>query len=337
MSLTFQILGNPEADNALLVMIDSGQAVERLLFDCGDRCLEILSVSDIQSIDNLFFSHLHMDHVGGFDNFFRCTYSRDVKPNNIWGPPGTAAIMQHRFQGFMWNLTDHLHGTWHVHDIDLAKISSQRFELNEAFSVAHDEGTTQCESIITDGDGYTVEAVTMDHLTPSLAYIVREKPRQNIDTDRMLSMSLKPGPWLKQLKEATVDDETIEINGSVYSIPELRDTLIIETKGDSIAYLTDFLLDETAIDRLTVALSGCNKIVCEAQYCHEDLELAQKNYHMTTVLSATLAKKVQAKELILFHLSDRYNRLAWLEMLEEARQIFPNTHYPVHWDLTRNR
>ena len=30
-------------------------------------------------------------------------------------------------------------------------------------------------------------------------------------------------------------------------------------------------------------------------------------------------------------LSERYQREGWLEMLEEARAIFPNTHFPEHW------
>ena len=42
------------------------------------------------------------------------------------------------------------------------------------------------------------------------------------------------------------------------------------------------------------------------------------------------------EELVLFHLSDRYQRADWLEMLQEARQIFPKTGYPTHWNLESN-
>jgi hypothetical protein len=34
MSLSIQVLGNAGRDNALLVSVDSGQAVSKLLFDC---------------------------------------------------------------------------------------------------------------------------------------------------------------------------------------------------------------------------------------------------------------------------------------------------------------
>jgi ribonuclease Z len=331
MSITFRILGTAGRDNALLVQVDSGQSVERLLFDCGDGCLSELSFADIQAIDHLFFSHLHMDHVGGFDSFFRCTFNRDTKPNRIWGPPGTARILQHRFQGFLWNLHEQMAATWLVSDIHSRQIRTARFELREAFAVSHDEGAQPYERTILEGAGFIVEVVTMDHRTPTLAYVVRETTRRNIDTSRLASLGLRPGPWLKQLKESSSSSAGVVIDGVTHSVDELRKGLIVETPGDSIAYLTDFLLDEPAIERLTDALRGCQAIICEGQYRHADVELARKNFHMTTVLSATLAQRAQVEELVLFHLSDRYERADWVEMLREARQVFPNTHYPSQW------
>lgn len=71
MTLHFQILGSPGRDNAAIVTVDRGQAVSRLLFDCGDGCLTDLSFGEICGIDHLFFSHFHMDHISGFDSFLR--------------------------------------------------------------------------------------------------------------------------------------------------------------------------------------------------------------------------------------------------------------------------
>lgn len=334
MSISYQVLGVPGRDNALVVHIDSGHSVERLLFDCGDHCLSALEFSEVQTIDQLFFSHLHMDHIGGFDSFFRCNFDRKTKRNQIWGPPGTANIMQHRFQGFLWNLNDQMAGTWHVTDVYPDKLEHSRYELLEGFAKQHAEGpTTYDDQVIWGNEHYTVSAYTMNHRTPTLAYIVRENPRHNIDTKRLEQLGLPPGPWLKNLKDGTNLDATIHIAGQNYSIADLRDQLMVETPGQSIAYLTDFLLDDQAMARLAEPLSGCDTVICEGQYRHSDIELAWKNYHMTTVLSATLAKKAQVGKLILFHLSDRYDQEQWLEMLQEARAIFPNTHYPPHWQM----
>jgi ribonuclease Z len=333
MTIQFRILGSAGRDNALLVQIDSGQAVERLLFDCGDGCLTDLSFAEIQAIDHLFFSHLHMDHVGGFDTFFRCTFNRDTKTNRIWGPPDTARILQRRMQGFLWNLHEEMSATWLVSDIDPEKIGTTAFELREAFAALHDRGTRPYDATIHTGAGFAVEAITMDHRTPTLAYIVREQARRNIDTSRLASLGLRPGPWLKQLKESTGSSGTVVVDGVTRSSEELQQALLVETPGDSIAYLTDFLLDEPAMERLSAALHGCRVIVCEGQYRQADIELARKNFHMTTTLSATLAQRAQAAELVLFHLSDRYQPGEWMEMLREARHVFPNAHYPRQWNL----
>jgi ribonuclease Z len=87
------------------------------------------------------------------------------------------------------------------------------------------------------------------------------------------------------------------------------------------------------MDLLADALRGCRVMVCEGQYRHADRPLAEKNYHMTTVLSATLAKRAGVGELVLFHLSDRYEPWEWAEMLQEARRVFPRATYPRGWDL----
>ena len=149
----------------------------------------------------------------------------------------------------------------------------------------------------------------------------------------MASLGLRPGPWLKQLNESASSPASLVIGGVTHSLDELRRALVIETPGESIAYLTDFLLDEPAMERLSDSLRGCRTIICEAQYRHADVELARKNFHMTTVLSATLAQRAQVGELVIFHLSDRYKRVDWVEMLREARQVFPNAHYPAQWSL----
>ena len=80
-AITFQVLGQPGRDNALFVKVDTGQHLTRLLFDCGDGCPHALPFADVLATDHLFFSHLHMDHVGGFDAFFRANHNRDTRPN----------------------------------------------------------------------------------------------------------------------------------------------------------------------------------------------------------------------------------------------------------------
>ncbi|MGC3972442.1 MAG: MBL fold metallo-hydrolase [Pirellulales bacterium] len=331
MTIEYRILGEPGRDNALVALVDSGQAQERLLFDCGEGCLTTLSFGEIQAVDHLFFSHLHMDHVGGFDSFFRSTFNRGGKPNHIWGPPATSQILQHRFQGFLWNLHEEMNASWRVTDVEREQLRTVRFELREAFAITHDDGVRPYASTILETTSYCVDAITLEHRTPTLAYVLREKPRHNVDVSRLATLGLRPGPWLKRLKDEPAPGDDMVIDGSTHSLAALREQLLVETPGDSIAYLTDFLLNEAAAERLVDALQGCRILVCEAQYRHADLELARKNFHMTTVLSAGLAARVRPEKLVLFHLSDRYRPPEWNEMLREAQAIFANTEFPRHW------
>lgn len=333
MSITFEILGSPGRDNALFVRVDSGQSISRLLFDCGDGCLASSPYSEILATDHLFLSHLHMDHIGGFDSFFRCLFSRENKPNHIWGPPGTSEIIHHRFRGFLWNLHAEMTGTWWVHDVSEKEVSTSRFELCEAFAHKHEEGKVEIDSQLVDLGTCTVEAHVMNHGCPSLAYVVREKPRSNVDTLRLAHLGLRPGPWLKQLKDNSGLNDELVIDGVQHSIRSLRQSLVTETQGDSIAYLTDFILDEAAIAHLSEVLQSCDVVVSEANYRDSDRVLALKNYHMTVGAVAELARQAGIGRLILFHLSDRYTSVEWMEMREEARAIFSNTQFPESWQI----
>ena len=332
MTLSFQVLGYAGRDNALLVTVDSGQAVSRLLFDCGDGCLWQLPFGQVQIIDHLCFSHLHMDHVGGFDTFFRCTFNRTDRENHVWGPPQTARILHHRFQGFIWNLVAGQQATWRVHDLHPGKVETSRFELAEEFTQAHDDGLRAWDRTAFGGAGYAVEALLMDHGTPSVAYIVRETPRVNVDAAKLTGLGLRPGPWLQKVRGPRADEtETVEVGGVARGVRELQNLLLTETAGESVAYLTDFLLDEAAAEKLGSALAGVSAVVCESQYRHADLELAIRNRHMTATQVAMLAKRAGVGKLVLFHLSDRYQPVQWKEMLAEAQAVFPATELPGHW------
>ena len=332
MALRFTVLGDPGRDNAVFVCVESGQKVSRLLFDFGEGCLAQLSIAEVQAIDHLLFSHFHMDHISGFDSFFRVTYDRADRPNQVWGPPGAGQIMQHRFQGFLSNLHHHLASQWDVHDLYPDRIEATRYLANEAFSQAHPLPPRPSTEVIIDTPEYSIQAYQMDHLTPSMAYLVREKPRLNVDSARLASLGLRPGAWLNALKTPQANEApALEIDGASYPLADLRRELLTETPGQSLAYLTDFILNQPAQERLANILRGCAVMICESQYRHADRDLAERNYHMTATQVAETARLAGVQQLVLFHLSDRYSKDEWIALLNEARAIFPNTTFPTGW------
>jgi ribonuclease Z len=122
----------------------------------------------------------------------------------------------------------------------------------------------------------------MDHGTPSVAYVVRETPRINVDPARLAATGLRPGPWLQRVRGPRADEaEMVLVEGVPRRVRELQNALVTVTPGDSVAYLTDFLLDDNAADRLAGALQGVGTVVCESQYRHADLDLARRNFHQS--------------------------------------------------------
>lgn len=332
MAIRFKVLGGAGQDNALWVEVDSGQGIRRLLFDCGEGCLAALAFAEVQATDHLFFSHFHMDHVSGFDSFFRANFNREDRANRIWGPPGSGRILQHRFQSYLWNLHEGLSATWRVSDIGESAIRTWRYELPDAFETAHEEAAVVREGALAlEEDDFTVEAMTMDHRAPSMAYRVTEKTRWNVDVAAMGALGLRAGAWLKALKDPLELPDDAIIEGRPAG--ELREKLLVPTPGDSIAYLTDFLMDESAAERLEPWLAGCKAVVCESQYRAADLELAQKNFHMTAVQGAAVAKRAGVGDLVLIHVSSRYPREEWAALLEEARAVFPGARFPEGWGM----
>jgi ribonuclease Z len=333
MGLHWHILGLPQRDNALWVEVRRGQGVMRLLFDCGDGCLWSRSFFEIGELDHLLFSHLHMDHVAGFDNFFRLCYGREHKPNHIWGPERTAQIVQHRMQGVMWNLPPRNEAVWQVHNLGETSHHHHSLQLSEHFSVLrldNTEAVAPTPTMIIEHRDFTVSRLVLDHLTPSCGYVVRETNKRNIDIERLHAMGFSSGPWLKVLREDYAI-KTLELNGQTLDLDSIRHEVITETPGESIAYLTDFLLDEAARAKLLPFLHDITTIVCESQYLHSDIELAKRHHHMTSQQAAQLAHDAGATTLCLFHISERYNRAQCQQLLDEAQAIFANTSLGQDW------
>jgi ribonuclease Z len=321
MAIEIRILGKRGADNAVFVTINTGQHISRLLMDCGENTVSELTYSESSQIDHLLFSHFHMDHVAGFDTFFRRHYDRADRTNHIWGPPGTIEIKGHRFRSFVWNLIGDRRSTWLCHDIAADHVTAARYELHEAFAQSHlEEKFPSTPTLLFQGPGHHVEALTLHHGIPSLGYLVRESDRINIDTEKLKTMGLKPGPWLKTLAH----DQTCLIDGVAHAAEPLRKALFVRTSGESMAFITDFIAEGDELSRIANRLQGIHTLVCECQYRAADADLARKNFHMTTAWVGHLAQLISPQRLILTHFSERYTPEEWEQMITEVRQHFPN-------------
>jgi ribonuclease Z len=335
MSIQYKVLGKPGRDNALMVWVNCGTRIYKILFDCGEDVLKEIPPSDVRSIDYIFFSHLHLDHAAGFDHFIRRNYDRESKPVYIFGPEETSSIVHNRLRGYKWNLVSNIPGEWIVTDLGKKDSNTYRFLAKEGFSKKHFAGKNDFKGVVISNEHFKVESVLLNHIIDTAAFRITEHDSFNIDKEKLVINDYKPGAWLEEVKDLTISPrKNISVNGNKINIGKLREQLLIKNKGDSISYLTDFIYD-TASKRKSIKLvQNCDTIICESQYLSSDSQLALKNYHLTVNQSAEIANRGSVGKLILFHNSDRYNvETDYPIFLKEAREIFPNSDFPEQWNI----
>jgi ribonuclease Z len=88
----------------------------------------------------MFFSHLHIDRVAGFDSFLRLNFARPGAPVLVFGPAGTTRAIHHRLRGVTWNLIAGQPGEFLITDLLPDRLGATRFLTAEAFESAHPVG-----------------------------------------------------------------------------------------------------------------------------------------------------------------------------------------------------
>jgi ribonuclease Z len=332
MTIQVQILGKPGWDNSAFVKIDTGKSIFRFAFDAGDACLSEIPFADLKTIDTLFLSHLHIDHFAGIDTFIRANYCRDTLVP-IYGPENTSTICEKRFKGFTWNLlNEQSPGGFEVHDVLIDKTVTSSFYTKDIFDNKGCNSECSFNGTLIDNEYICIESKILDHKTPSLAFLIREKDRVNLNLDTMRDLGLPQGAWCRIVKDNSIpENNKVVINGAEYDTGYLRDRLLCKTPGESVAYLTDYLLDANTHELLQDWLQGCTTLISECMYCNEDRVLAALHHHVTSSQIGKLANDAKVKDLILFHVSDRYDGNQKRMLLDEVRAIYPDAHFPLNW------
>lgn len=125
---------------------------QKFLFDCGRGAGQRLWQQKIQlgSVNRLFLTHLHSDHVVGIPDLWLTgwiptVYGRRVEPFRVWGPTGTRDMMQHLQEAFAWD------------------ISTRRKEQNKADSGVMVVANDIREGVVYNEGGVKITAFTVDH------------------------------------------------------------------------------------------------------------------------------------------------------------------------------
>jgi ribonuclease Z len=233
----------------------------------------------------VFITHLHGDHMLGLPGLFQTMSLLDrEKKLEVYGPLGIKAFVEAIGQTVQFTLT----------------FSIEVSEIKNLGAVCEEKE-------------YEVQATWADHVTPSLAYALIEKPRPGkFYADKAKSLGVPEGPLWSRLQHGSavkLQDERVVRPREVLGPPR---------HGRKIVYTGDTRPSKT----LTEFAQNADLLIHEATFDDELWERAYEDGHSTPSQAAETAKKAKAKRLILTHISARYKDPTLV--LEQAKKVFPH-------------
>lgn len=312
--------GGPFDDPALLATPANMEAA--ILFDSGT--LHGLKTRDLQRVRWLFLSHLHIDHLIGFDHLLRVRLFSEL-PLTVFGPKGTCDTIAHRLQGYAWNLTSGSPFEVRAFEWAPGHWEAAQFHCHHSFRREAFQGKSPVEASAIDGQfelskGLTVKCHPVHHGVPCLAYRLDRilPPKFSLETAKRLGLS--PGPWVSRLVSGVAVSQQVE--GVERDRRWLAEKLLTDVEPHSLGYLTDTRLEPALAEELASFFRNVTVLCSETAYLEEDAELARANLHMTTSQVGELATACRAKSLRLFHLSRRYTENGPAKHLAEVSSKF---------------
>ena len=271
-SLTFLGTGSAiptprRSTSSMAVSLTNGSVV---LLDCGEATqLQLHRVGMKPTrIDAILITHLHGDHFFGlFGLLSTIKACGRTEPIVIVGPPQLRHVMDTVFG------------------------SSGGMEMPLHF-VAIEEGMAHDVGFVA---GLHVRAAPLLHTIPSFAYVLEEQQRAGtMQADRARALGVT-GPQMRRLKEGfTVTTPTGEVRPEhcvVPHSPPFRMALVQDCYDCSAAY---------------DVLRGVDVLIHESTFDASKRRKATEYGHCTATQAAHTARHVDAKALILTHLSTRY-------------------------------
>ncbi|MBS3079186.1 ribonuclease Z [Candidatus Pacearchaeota archaeon] len=268
---------------------------ENILIDCGEGTQRQIRKAKINpcSITRLLITHFHGDHVFGLPGLFQTlALNHYNKTLYVYGPKGTKKFINEIFKTF----------------IGVRVIKMQVNEVRGKFLKTKD---------------FEITALPLNHDAPTNGYLFEEKDKLRIDKNKLKNLQI-PNilelAKLTQKKNIKYKNKTINYKSITYL-----------EKGKKISIILDTGLCSN-INKLT---KNSDLAIIESTFL-EDSEngekLAKEYKHLTAKQAAKIAKQNKVKQLILTHISQRYEKNSHL-LAEEARKVFPNTKISNDFDV----
>lgn len=261
------------------------------LFDAGEGTQVSLRRLNLRwkKINAIFISHTHADHVTGLPGLLMLSSQVDRdEPLYIYGPPRIAEYVE-----------------------------SSRKVLDMYINYEIVVKEIQAPAVCYEGEGFRIRAFPLRHTKTCYGYTLEEDKRPGaFHPEIAVERGVPRGPLWSKLQAG----QTVQSADGVDVRPE--DVLGPPRSGRKVSYITDTLY----FPEVAPEVSGSDLLVCEGMFEKELLASAVEKKHMAAFQAATIARDAGAvKKLALIHYSPRYTDHDLKVLLDEARQIFPDT------------
>ena len=258
------------------------------LIDCGEGTQVQLRKFKIKfsRIKHVFISHLHGDHFYGLIGListFRLL-GREAELH-IYGPKGIKEVTLLQLK---------LGNSYGGYNLIFHELDSKTTEL------------------IYEDDKVTVHTIPLSHRVYTNGFLFKEKiGERKLNIDAVLNNDIELCDYrnIKMGKDVENKQGKLIPNSLVSFAPDVP---------KSYAFCSDTKYTESIIP----IIKDVSVLYHESTFLNEHEHLCNKTKHSTATQAATIARKANAKQLILGHFSTRYNSIDYFK--KEAKIVFEN-------------
>ncbi|MFW9947846.1 MAG: ribonuclease Z [Candidatus Odinarchaeota archaeon] len=286
---------------------------ELILFDCGEDLQRRLNQAGLKFNKPLtiLISHFHGDHVIGLPGLlFRFGLIDRTAPLTIYGPRNLYLYL------YLHRKILGLKADYPIKIIEIDHSQRKLFEFEDLDAEKYSNEIEIENNIIFESKRYLIKYALVEHSVLTFAYSFIEKPRSGkFNPERAQELGIPASHLWKKLQEGEI------INFKGKKIDPFKEKIVGPKRpGRKVTYSGDTV----PCDSLIGIGEGSDILIHEATFSKELEHVAKEKKHSTSVDAANMALRMNVKQLILTHISSRYQEDA-IKLLKDAQEIFPNT------------